>query len=81
MAVHEENHMARGISPPKFPYPDATESQLADWREEERKWRRLYNTCATCGSHNVHVENYSMMWHDGDVFCENGHYVRMWDAG
>ena len=37
--------------------------------------------CLECGSERLHVRNHSMMWHDGDVHCENGHYVRMYDAG
>lgn len=49
--------------------------------ELEAQWRRDYNTCATCDSTALHVENYSSMWHDGDMVCENGHYVRAYDAG
>lgn len=40
------------------------------------------NVCGGCGSTNVKLENYSMMWHDGDMVCQDcGGYVRMWDAG
>lgn len=49
-----------------------------------------YLPCPECGStdHFV-VENYSLMWHDGDVYCHNLEqhvsgekvYVRGYDAG
>lgn len=40
------------------------------------------NQCKKCGSLKTHVENYSMMWHDGDVICDNcDSYVRSYDAG
>jgi hypothetical protein len=45
----------------------------SDWRD-----------CKKCGSkpRDHEVRNYSMMWHDGDVYClKCGAYVRMWDAG
>lgn len=47
----------------------------------DRVYGRARNTCSVCGSRDLHVENYSMMWHDGDVVCHNGHLVRMYDAG
>lgn len=37
--------------------------------------------CCECGSTTLTLRNYSMMWHDGDIYCENNHYVRMYDAG
>lgn len=38
--------------------------------------------CGRCHSSNKKVENYSMMWHDGDIVCQDcGGYVRMFDAG
>jgi hypothetical protein len=37
--------------------------------------------CIECGSTRLNIRNYSMMWHDGDLYCENGHYVRGYDAG
>jgi hypothetical protein len=49
-----------------------------------------YKACPECGStDHLVVENYSMMWHDGDVFCLNveAHqskekvFVRSYDAG
>lgn len=52
-----------------------------EWQDEHKRWREAYNTCAECGSTNVAVYNRSAMWGDGDVLCENGHYVRMWDSG
>lgn len=66
---------------PKFPYPNATEEQMEEWRVEHARWREAYNTCATCGSTKTEVRDHSAIWGDGDVYCENGHYVRMWDSG
>lgn len=38
--------------------------------------------CGRCHSHNITVENHSLMWHDGDIVCQDcGGYVRMFDAG
>lgn len=34
-----------------------------------------------CGSEKLRVVDHSDIWHDGDIYCENGHYVRMFDAG
>lgn len=67
------NHMATGSLPP---FEDTSE-----WWAQHDKWRRDYNTCATCGSNKVHVENHSSIWGDGDVICENGHKVRDFDSG
>lgn len=45
-------------------------------------WRSHYNLCRQCGSTNTSVYNHSLMWHDGDVVCDDcGRYVRMYDAG
>jgi hypothetical protein len=42
----------------------------------------IFNLCVKCGSHNTSVKNYNMMWHDGDITCDDcGEYVRMYDAG
>lgn len=68
-------------APPKMYAENATEAEKAAYREEEKRWRAAYNTCADCGSTNVYVENYDMRWQDGDVMCDNGHRVRGYDAG
>lgn len=35
-----------------------------------------------CGSTDFEMRNYSMMWHDGDVYCAQcGKFIRSWDAG
>lgn len=34
-----------------------------------------------CGSENLAVVNHSELWHDGDIYCDKGHYVRRFDAG
>lgn len=49
-----------------------------------------YKPCPECGStdHFI-VKDYSMMWHDGDIYCTNVEehesgeevYVRSYDAG
>ncbi|MFB3779679.1 MAG: hypothetical protein ACE141_18820 [Bryobacteraceae bacterium] len=40
------------------------------------------DTCPKCGSTEMELRNYSMLWHDGDVHCAVcGAYVRGWDAG
>lgn len=49
--------------------------------EEHKRWRKDYNTCAECGSEKLTLSNHSAMWGDGDLHCENGHYVRMFDSG
>lgn len=37
--------------------------------------------CAECHVRGV-IENYSAMWHDGDIVCPNCNgYMRMYDAG
>lgn len=42
----------------------------------------VLGVCPKCGSGNTSVHNYSMMWHDGDVICDDcGTYVRGYDAG
>ena len=44
--------------------------------------RKHDNTCPECGGTKLRLENYDMMWHDGDLVCEAcDTYVRMWDAG
>lgn len=43
--------------------------------------RAGWSRCIECGSESLELRNYSQMWHDGDLHCENGHYVRMFDAG
>lgn len=36
----------------------------------------------TCEHKNTIVINYSPIWHDGDVVCEDcGKYIRSYDAG
>jgi uncharacterized Zn finger protein (UPF0148 family) len=41
-----------------------------------------YKKCPKCGGTNFEVRNYSMMWHDGDVYCVPcNQYVRGYDAG
>lgn len=40
--------------------------------------------CPGCGASPVvtRVDNYDLMWHDGDVVCSNcGQYLRGYDAG
>ena len=39
--------------------------------------------CPNCGAppSKFVVRNHSLMWHDGDVYCECGQYIRPYDAG
>lgn len=39
--------------------------------------------CPKCGAspYQQEVKNYNLDWHDGDVYCKCGAYVRMYDAG
>lgn len=52
-------------------------------RDYEDLYFRLRNTCAECESEGPHeIENYDLMWHDGDVVCQTcDTRVRMFDAG
>ena len=76
-----ENHRAKNWPAPKYPYPDADDIDKAIFDFAHKAWRKAFNTCDTCGSSKIEVRNYSAMWHDGDIYCENDHYVRMYDAG
>lgn len=59
-----------------------------EW-EEERKTEGTFSIgpsfrCPSCGAHpsKQTIENYDMMWHDGDIYCsECGGFVRFYDAG
>jgi uncharacterized Zn finger protein (UPF0148 family) len=38
--------------------------------------------CPECGSTEFELKNYSMMWHDGEIYCAKcGKYIRLFDAG
>lgn len=40
------------------------------------------NRCKKCGSKDLEVRNYNMMWHDGDLYCKMcDTFVRTYDAG
>jgi hypothetical protein len=52
-----------------------------EWWEEHDRWRKAYNTCATCGSTKLHLKNWDEVWRDGDLYCNNGHFVRYYDTG
>lgn len=66
-------HMASWKLPPYENTPE--------WWCQHKLWKKAYNTCADCGSTKLEVRNHSAMWGDGDIYCENGHYVRMFDSG
>ena len=56
--------------------------QSPEWDAAHKAWRQHYNSCRQCGSTDVRVEDYDMMWHDGDIVCNVcGCYVRGYDAG
>ena len=38
--------------------------------------------CLRCGSTEREMRNYSMIWHDGDIYCVGcGEFIRHFDAG
>lgn len=66
------------------PIPDEHSDVVKDNIRKFRSWAMDIagrSRCIECGSEALTVRNHSMMWHDGDVYCPNGHYVRMYDAG
>lgn len=77
----KQNHKALEVASPPYPKDWDNEDEVAQFMKASAEWRALYNTCATCGSTNTEVRNHDLMWGDGDVYCENDHYVRMWDSG
>jgi len=52
-----------------------------EWHAEHKRWLRAYNTCAVCGSTKLTLKEHSFLWHDGELWCENNHIVRHWEAG
>ena len=54
-----------------------TDSWFSLWQ----KWKKLRNTCAECNSEKLELRNHDPIWLDGDLYCENGHFVRTFDAG
>jgi ribosomal protein L37AE/L43A len=57
-------------------------SEDAKKEEELIEFHRKRNTCPKCGSTEMELRNYDMMWHDGDIHCQKcGTYVRGYDAG
>lgn len=43
---------------------------------------RSGDTCPKCGKvGETEMFNYSMMWHDGDIYCVCGQFIRHFDAG
>lgn len=63
------------------PYPGGGRDEYPEWWAEADRWQRARNTCSECGSTKLETRNYNIIWKDGDVYCENGHYVRGYDAG
>ena len=39
--------------------------------------------CPKCGAgpDKWEIRDYDMLWHDGEIYCECGQYIRMYDAG
>ena len=51
------------------------------WPDRHEKYCVCCKKCGSAPKDHI-VKNYSMMWHDGDVYCKKcGEYVRMYDAG
>lgn len=58
------------------------DSKSKEWSATGLAFRQHYNSCPECGGSNTSVRNHDMMWHDGDVVCDDCNtYVRGWDAG
>lgn len=54
-----------------------------EYQAQHDAWRSAYWSCGRCktSKHTV-VKNFSQMWGDGDLICENCNgYVRMIDTG
>ena len=39
--------------------------------------------CKNCGAgpEKWEIRNYDMLWRDGEIYCQCGQYIRMYDAG
>lgn len=43
---------------------------------------RSNDVCPTCGRvGETEIFNHSLMWHDGDIYCKCGQFIRHFDAG
>jgi hypothetical protein len=63
-----------------IPWDD--ESRKEERWEAEKASNAHYNSCPECGGTKLELLHYDMMWHDGDLICENCRcYVRGFDAG
>ena len=64
------------------PFGSSSTGFHPDYRAADLAWRAMYNQCPECGSEDTAVENHDLMWHDGDVVCQECRcYVRGYDAG
>jgi hypothetical protein len=82
--LHADHRHQGALTPtrtPAQPPPKASLQLLATSGPPDSTWTALNAPCETCGSIFMELYNYSEMWHDGDVYCHNGHWVRMYDAG
>jgi hypothetical protein len=51
---------------------------------DEQKSIFKKDKCPKCGSEETEVRDYSMIWHDGKVYCSTpgcDTFIRDWDAG
>ncbi len=74
-ALHAEFKRLKEASP-HLPYWEG------DIGEALSRYQDARNVCPECGSKSTRMENYSMMWHEGDIVCNDcDTYVRGFDAG
>lgn len=52
-----------------------------EWWLKHKYWRKAFNTCADCGSTKLELRNHDPIWGEGDLYCENNHFVRHFDSG
>lgn len=71
-------------------WPEYPRREYDEWQgaqrisDQKRSIPAVQTDCPNCGAppSQHQLRNYSMMWHDGDIYCRNcGAYVRMYDAG
>jgi hypothetical protein len=56
-------------------------SHVVGWYIKMRR-AAAYSSKCLCGSEKFTIKNHSLIWHDGDVHCQQcGMYIRDFDAG
>lgn len=73
--------MGHAPTPPKRGDMLGTKAEQDEYLAWASEFRQAYNTCGSCGSTKLTLRSFDDVWRDGDLYCENGHYVRGFDAG